>query len=74
MVPVRHPVAAVDDLPWLVAAEFAAQPGLRLTLAQVQRLWNLPVRECQEILGYLMDTGQLVQDEDGQYCRPQRDY
>ena len=67
MVPVRHPVAAVDDLPWLVAAEFAQQPGLRLTFAQVQRLWALPERECREILDYLLDTRQLAQDEDGQY-------
>ena len=73
MVPVRHPVVATDDLPWLVAAEFAQLPGLRLTFAQVQRLWALPTRECREILGYLTDTGQLVQDEDGQYMSPDRD-
>jgi hypothetical protein len=69
MVPVRHPVATIDDLPWLIAAEFAEQPGLRLTFAQVQRLWNLPARDCREILSYLTDTGQLVQEEDGQYRR-----
>lgn len=40
MIPVRHPVATIDDLRWLIAAEFAEQPGLRLTFAQVQRLWN----------------------------------
>jgi hypothetical protein len=74
MVPVRHPLVALDDLPWLVAAEFAQQPGLRLTFAQVQRLWALPERECREILDYLTDTGQLVQDEDGQYTRPDCDY
>ena len=73
MVPVRHPVIAIDDLPWLVAAEFAQQPGLRFTFAQVQRLWGLPGRECREILDYLTDTGQLVQDEDGQYMSPERD-
>ena len=73
MVPVRQPVVATDDLPWLVAAEFAQEPGLRLTLAQVQRLWGLPARECREILDYLTDTGQLVQDEDGQYLCPDCD-
>lgn len=70
MVPIRRPVATIDDLPWLITAEFTEQPGLRLTSAQVQRLWNLPARDCREILSYLTDTRQLVQDEDGQYRRP----
>lgn len=30
---------------------------------------ELPARDCREILSYLTDTGQLVQDEDGQYHR-----
>lgn len=66
----RHPVAAVDDLPWVIASEFDEQPGLRLTFHQVRRLWGLSATECQNILDYLVTSGTLVFDADDRYCRP----
>ena len=70
MIAARRPVVAVDDLPWIVVAEFQEQPGLRLTFPQVQRLWSLSVRECQDTLDYLIDSGILVQGEDDRYRLP----
>lgn len=69
MIAVRHPVVAVDDLPWLIATEYDQQPGLRLTFPQVQRLWGLSTRECYDVLAYLIETGMLVYGEDHQYRR-----
>lgn len=69
MIPlIRNPVVAVDDLPFVVLAEFADQPGLRLTFRQVQRMWGLSERECFEVLDYLTDIG-LLECEDGQFKR-----
>ena len=72
MIAARHPVAAVDDLPWIIAAEYDEQPGLRLTLPQVQRLWGLSPRQCQDALDYLIDSGVLVHGEDDRYRRSDR--
>ena len=60
---------AVDDVPWIIAAEFEDQPGLRLTFPQVQRLWGLSARDCQAALDYLIDCGVLVLGEDDRYRR-----
>ena len=67
MIPARRPRVAVNDLPWIIAAEFEEQPGLRLTFPQVQRLWGLSIPECQDTLDYLLDTGMLVHGEDDRY-------
>lgn len=72
MTAAHHPVVAVDDLPWIVLAEFQDQPGLRLTFRQVQRLWGLSVGECQDTLDYLIDAGMLVHGEDDRYRLPDR--
>ena len=58
------PVTAVDDLPWLIAAEFDEQPGLRLTFPQVRRMWGLTDDECRRVLDYLVTAGQLVRQND----------
>jgi len=72
MLAAHRPVVAVDDFPWLVIAEFQEQPGLRLTFPQVQRLWGLSIRECQDTLDYLIDAGMLVHGEDDRYRLPDR--
>ncbi len=69
MKPTRHPVVAVDDLPFTILAEFDDQPGLRLTCRQVQRLWALSERECASVLHYLVSVGLLERDND-QFRRP----
>jgi hypothetical protein len=66
----RH-VAAVDDLPWIIAAQYDELPGLGLTFPEVQEMWSLSTRDCQDVLDYLTDTGMLVHDEDHRYRRPE---
>jgi hypothetical protein len=72
MLVARHPVVAIDDLPWIIAAEYDEQPGLRLTFPQFKRQWNLSVDDCQDLLDYMIDSGMLVHGEDDQYRRPER--
>ena len=62
---------AVDDLPWIIAAEYDEQPGLSLTFPQVQRMWGLTDHACQDVLDYLTASGMLVHDEDDRYRRPE---
>ena len=71
MIATPHRHVAVDDLPWVIAAEYDEQPGLSLTFPEVQRLWGLTLRDCQEVLDYLTDTGLLVHDDDHRYRRPE---
>ncbi|MGB2716533.1 MAG: hypothetical protein WBC51_20285 [Vicinamibacterales bacterium] len=63
------PIVTVDDLPWIIAAEFDEQPGLRLTLPQVRNMWGLSPQECENVLEYLVSTGDLRR-EGNRYCRP----
>ena len=71
MIATLHRHVAVDDLPWVIASEYDEQPGLSLTFPEVQQLWGLTLRDCQEVLDYLTDTGMLVHDEDDRYRRPE---
>jgi hypothetical protein len=43
-----------------IRAEFAEMPGLKLTLPQASRLFQLEMVRCQQVLTSLVDTGQLV--------------
>jgi hypothetical protein len=43
-----------------IRAEFAEMPGLKLTVPQASRLFQLEVMHCQQVLTSLVDTGQLV--------------
>jgi hypothetical protein len=70
MIAAHRSIVAVDHLPWIVVAEFEEQPGLRLTFPQVQRLWGLTIRECQDTLDYLIDAEMLVHGEDDRYRLP----
>jgi DNA-binding IclR family transcriptional regulator len=45
-----------------VLAEFREMPGLRLTLAQAARLFDLEPARCQEVLGTLVEAGCLAMD------------
>jgi hypothetical protein len=38
-----------------VRAEFVEMPGLRLTLPQASRLFNLEPTQCERVLGALVD-------------------
>jgi hypothetical protein len=44
-------------------------PGLRLTLAQAQRLWNLETATCEDALSHLIERRFLSRTLDGLYAR-----
>ena len=58
----------------VIEADFREMPGMRLTRAQAQRLWNISAKDCAEVLEYLTGLGRLVQDPSGQYCAPHVSY
>ena len=61
-----HPhTARMDDdldLRLRVLAEFREMPGLRLTLTQASRLFDIEPTRCQRVLGTLVDAGCLATD------------
>ena len=52
-----------------IRGEYLEMPGLTLTLPQAQRLWDLRGRECEELLGALIDAKFLCRKSDGRYAR-----
>jgi len=67
-------VPQVADIARVIDAEFEEMPGMRLTDAQVRRLWNLSKHEAEVVLEYLCRVGRLVRDETGRYFRERFDY
>jgi hypothetical protein len=57
----------LDDLACRIEAEFREMPGMRLTFAQVMRLWNLSRDQCTRVMDYLTSMGTLVQDEEQRF-------
>jgi hypothetical protein len=53
------PAARVSDLVGLIRSEYDEMPGLCLTRAQVQRLWQLEPTACDHVLRALVDAGFL---------------
>ena len=45
-----------------IRAEFTEMPGLRLTLSQASRLFNLERSRCECVLGGLVREGDLASD------------
>ena len=52
-----------------VKGEFIEMPGLRLTIAQAQRLWGLDRSVCDSLLGTLVDAKFLFRTRDGAFMR-----
>jgi hypothetical protein len=52
-----------------VRAEFNEMPGMRLTLHQAARLWDMPVGTCECVLERLVSDGFLVRDRAQRYAR-----
>jgi DNA-binding IclR family transcriptional regulator len=50
-----------------IRAEFLEMPGLDLTLAQAQRLWNLDRLTCEYLCGRLLESGFLDKTVRGSY-------
>jgi hypothetical protein len=51
---------AMSELVGRVRGEFMEMPGLRLNVAQAQRLWGLDALRCQAVLETLVETGVLA--------------
>jgi len=49
----------------VVRREFNEMPGMRLTRAQIRRLWNLSSPECDEVVDTLISDGFLVETSTG---------
>ena len=52
-----------------IRAEYLEMPGLRLTLAQAQRLYGVERALCQRLLDTLVDANFLCVKSDGAYAR-----
>lgn len=52
-----------------VQAEYLEMPGLRVTLAQAQRLWAVDQHMCEEVFGRLIRAGVLRRTTRGQFVR-----
>ena len=61
--------AYIGDVVQMVKAEYLEMPGLCLTLAQAERLWNLDRATCVGVLGKLVESGFLWRTEAGIYER-----
>jgi hypothetical protein len=62
--PVTPPPVAASTVD-VVRREFNEMPGMRLTRAQVRRLWNLSSLQCDEIVDALISDGFLVETSTG---------
>ena len=63
------PQPALDEVLRRVQGEYIEMPGLRLTSAQAQRLWNLDRAACDALLGALVDAKFLFRTRDGAFVR-----
>ena len=52
-----------------IKGEYLEMPGLRLTPAQAQRLWDLDEPACDAVLGVLVDLKFLARTRDGAFVR-----
>ena len=59
----------IEDVLQRIQGEFVEMPGLCLTAAQAQRLWNLDRDFCEKLLDALVDAKFLVQRRDGSFSR-----
>ncbi len=52
-----------------IRGEYLEMPGLRLTMAQAQRLWGLDKPTCEHLLNTLVSTRFLSKTRDGAFVR-----
>ncbi len=66
----RKPAKSWDErLIQRVTGEYLEMPGLRLTTAQAEHLWQLDHLTCQGLLSALTDLKFLERTSDGRYAR-----
>ena len=51
-----------------IRGEYREMPGLRLTVAQACKLWQLDREKCLGLLEHLVTEGALYRRSDGAYC------
>jgi hypothetical protein len=69
-IPSEVPVTArFDKLQDRVRGEYLEMPGLNLTLAQAERLWQLRHTECEALFARLVDAGFLMRTAAGAFVR-----
>jgi len=59
----------IGDWLQLIRAEYVESPGLRLTEAQMQRLWGLDPVMCEALLAALVDSKFLRRTDRDTYVR-----
>ena len=57
----------VSQVQNIIRAEYLEMPGLCLTAAQIQRLWNLSPSTCKAVVTGLVTGGFLRVTDDGEY-------
>jgi hypothetical protein len=68
------PVEPSDrDLRCRIRAEFEEMPGLKLTLRQASRLFNIDIAKCERVLAQLVVLGALRISEGSFVLRQSRD-
>ena len=67
----RLPLAlpSSDDVLCRIRAEYGEMPGLKLTAAQAQRLWDLDREFCDGLMAGLVTAGFLARTRDGAFVR-----
>ncbi len=63
-----------DALIGRVRGEYREMPGMRLTIEQAMRLWNLDRQACTKMLGALVASHFLEVDEHGRYRKAHNGY
>jgi hypothetical protein len=71
---VVHRTATEDAVMRRVRSEFREMPGMRLTLGQAMRLWDLDRPTCRAVLDTLVASHFLQQDPYGRYARAHGGY
>lgn len=54
--------------------EYREMPGMRLTIGQAMRLWDLDRQTCQRLFDSLVATHYLEVDANGRYRKAESDY
>jgi len=57
----------LEPLAARIRAEYREMPGLRLTLAQACRLWQVDAAQCSVVLETLVQEGFLIGRPDGRF-------
>jgi hypothetical protein len=61
-----------DEILYRARGEFLEMPGLRLTVSQARRLWDLDATLCESLLFTLVEARFLVRLQDGAFVRADR--